>query len=65
MCSLISFLFYNFVLNYFCFSVITPNQYQKQIEHLIQAVVQFEAGQYVNIHLFDKDDASDDENLGR
>lgn len=31
----------------------------------IQAIVQTEVGQYVHFHLFDKDEASDDETLGR
>lgn len=30
-----------------------------------QAIVQAEIGQYVNFHLLDKDEAREDENLGR
>lgn len=32
---------------------------------LYQVIIQAEIGQYVQIKLFDKDEASDDENLGR
>lgn len=43
-----------------------PVQRQNPIQFLcVQAIIQAEVGQYVQITLFDKDEASDDELLGR
>lgn len=38
---------------------------QKIHKFSYQAIIQAEIGQYVQIKLFDKDEASDDESLGR
>lgn len=53
---------------YFCFLLKfcnINNQNQTKKTFLYQAVIQTEVGQYVQFSLFDKDEASDDENLGR
>lgn len=43
----------------------TSNQNQNVQIFIYQAVVQTEVGQWVDFHFFDKDEASDDEKLGR
>lgn len=43
----------------------TNKQQKQKTKIFIQAVIQAELGQYVQINLFDKDEASDDEILGR
>lgn len=40
-------------------------QQQQTNQFLYQASIQAEIGQYVQINIFDKDEASDDEILGR